>query len=249
MYSNIYAFLLSSIAGFSTLIGFLFIFIEKDRESVISKSLGFASGVMLTISITDLIPSSLDLIIKNYKFIYAVILVLLGFLIGVILSSVIDSKVEKNSKNGSKLYKLGIITMLVIMMHNIPEGIATYITTTQNIKLGIVLTIAIALHNIPEGISISIPIYYSTNSKLKAFIYTLISGLSEPIGAIIAYLFLARFVNDTILGIIYSVIAGMMVNISINELYKESISYNKRNTIIYFIIGGFIMILNHLLFN
>jgi len=243
-----YAFLLSSIAGFSTLIGFLFIFIKKDRVGVISRALGFASGVMLTISLIDLIPNSLDLIINEYKFIYAVFIVLMGFLVGVIISSIIDKKVDKNSKKGSKLYKLGIITMLVIMMHNIPEGIATFITTTNNIKLGIVLTMAIALHNIPEGISISIPIYYSTNSKLKAFIYTLISGLSEPIGAIIAYLFLAKYVDDTILGLIYSIIAGMMINISINELYKESISYNKKNTFIYFIIGSFIMILNHLLF-
>lgn len=249
MISNIYAFLLSSIAGISTLIGFLFIFIKKDRVGVISKALGFASGVMLTISIIDLIPNSLDLIIEKHEFIYALFLVLLSFFTGVILSGIIDSKVEKNSKKSSKLYKLGIITMLVIMMHNIPEGIATYITTTQNIKLGITLTIAIALHNIPEGISISIPIYYSTNSKLKAFIYTLISGLSEPIGAVIAYLFLAKFVNDTSLGVIYSIIAGMMVNISINELYKESINYNKKNTFIYFVIGSLIMIINHLLFN
>jgi len=249
MTSNLYVFLLSSIAGISTLIGFLFIFIKKDREGVISKALGFASGVMLTISIIDLIPNSLDLIIKKYKFIYAVFLALLGFLIGVILSSIIDSKVGKASKKGSKLYKLGIITMLVIMMHNVPEGIATFITTTSNTKLGLILTIAIALHNIPEGISISIPIYYSTNSKLKAFIYTLISGLSEPLGAVIAYLFLSKVVGDTSLGIIYSIIAGMMVNISINELYKESINYNKKNTIIYFVIGSFIMILNHMLFN
>ena len=249
MSRNIYAFLLSSIAGFSTLMGFLFIFIKKDRVGVISKALGFASGVMLTISIIDLIPNSLDLIIKKYEFIYTLILTLTGFFIGIILSSIIDSKVEKNSKKDSKLYKLGIITVLVIMMHNIPEGIATYITSTQNIKLGITLTIAIALHNIPEGISISIPLYYSTSSKLKAFIYIFISGLSEPIGAVIAYLFLARFVNDTMLGLIYSVIAGMMVNISINELYKESINYNKRNTFIYFVIGCLIMIINHLLFN
>lgn len=111
------------------------------------------------------------------------------------------------------------------------------------------LTIAIALHNIPEGISISIPIYYSTNSKLKAFFYTFISGISEPLGALISYLFLSKFINNTILGIIYSTIAGMMINISINELYKESINYNKKNTILYFIIGVFVMILNHLLFS
>lgn len=247
--SNMYAFLLSSIAGLSTLIGFLFIFIKKDREGVISRALGFASGVMLTISIIDLIPNSLDLIINKYTFIYSVFIILIGFLIGIIISGIIDQKVEKSSKKGSKLYKLGIISMLVIMMHNIPEGIATFITTNNNIKLGITLTIAIALHNIPEGISIGIPIYYSTNSKLKAFIYTLISGLSEPIGAIIAYLFLSKIVGDVSLGIIYSIIAGMMINISINELYKESINYNKKNTIIYFVIGSLIMILNHLLFS
>ena len=244
-----YAFLLSFIAGISTLIGFLFIFIKKDREGVISKALGFASGVMITISLIDLIPNSLDLIIKNYKFIRAIFLVLIGFLIGIIISSIIDLKVGEVSKKENKLYKLGIITMLVIMMHNIPEGIATFITTTNDIKLGIVLTIAIALHNIPEGISISIPIYYSTNNKIKAFFYTFVSGMSELFGAIIAYLFLAKFINNTILGILYSIIAGMMINIGINELYKESIIYNKKNTIIYFIIGSFIMILNHILFS
>ena len=249
MTNNMYAFLLSTIAGISTLIGFLFIFIKKDKENIISKALGFASGVMLTISIIDLIPNSLLLIIKNYSLIYTLFLLIIGFLIGIIISSMIDKKVENKSKNSLKLYKLGIISMIVIMMHNIPEGIATFITTTNNVKLGIILTIAIALHNIPEGISISIPIYYSTNNKLKAFFYTLISGMSEPLGALISYLFLSKFVNNTILGIIYAVIAGMMINISINELYKEAINYNKKNTFIYFVIGSTIMILNHLLFN
>lgn len=249
MSGNMYAFLLSSIAGFSTLIGFLFIFIKKDRNNIISKALGFASGVMLTISVIDLMPNSLLLIIKQHNLIYTLFLIFIGFLIGIVISSVIDKKVEKKSKNSLKLYKLGIITMFVIMMHNIPEGIATFITTTNNVKLGIILTMAIALHNIPEGISISIPIYYSTNSKLKSFIYTFISGISEPLGALISYLFLSKFINDTILGIIYSIIAGMMINISINELYKESISYNKKNTFKYFIIGSIIMILNHLLFS
>ena len=248
MSKNLYAFLLSTIAGISTLIGFLFIYIHKDRDTMVSKALGFASGVMLTISIIDLIPSSFLLITKNYSKITSLFFILIGFLIGVIISSLINKRVGEQSKNGLKLYKLGIIAMLVIMLHNIPEGIATFITSTNHAKLGLILTIAIALHNIPEGISISIPIYYSTNSKFKAFLYTFISGMSEPFGALISYLFLSRFVNDTLLGIIYSIIAGMMINISINELYKEAINYNKKNTIVYFILGGFIMILNHILF-
>jgi len=248
MSNNMYAFILSSIAGISTLIGFLFVFIKHDRNSIISKALGFASGVMLTISVIDLVPGSFKLIITKHSLLHSLFLISMGFLAGVLISNIVDKKVEKSSKNSKKLYKLGIITMIVIILHNIPEGIVTYITTTSNIKLGLMLTIAIALHNIPEGISISIPIYYSTSSKLKAFIYTLISGLSEPIGAVICYLFLSRYINDVILGVIYSIIAGMMINISINELYTEAANYNKKDTVVYFIIGSFIMILNHLLF-
>lgn len=126
MTNNIYAFLLSTIAGISTLIGFLFIFIKKDRESVISKALGFASGVMVTISIIDLVPNSFLLIINRYNLIYTLFLIIMGFLIGVVISSIIDKKIEKKSKNGLKLYKLGIITMLVIMLHNIPEDCINY---------------------------------------------------------------------------------------------------------------------------
>ena len=244
----LFPFLLSSIAGISTLIGFLFIYIKRDKKNIISKALGFSSGVMITISIIDLVPNSFILISNKNNGIYTIFLIIISLFIGIFLSSIIDAKVEKSSKNGLKLYKLGIITMFVIMMHNIPEGIATFITTTNNIKLGIILTISIALHNIPEGISISIPIYYSTNSKLKAFIYTLISALSEPLGALLSYLFLSKYINNIILGVIYSSIAGMMINIVINDLYKESINYSKKNTIIYFFIGSFIMILNHIIF-
>lgn len=122
MSSNMYAFLLSTMAGVSTLIGFLFIFIKKDRDSVVSKALGFASGIMFTISIIDLIPNSFLLIIENYNLIYSLFLIILGFIIGIILSSIVDEKVEKKSKEDLKLYKLGIITMLVIALHNIPEG-------------------------------------------------------------------------------------------------------------------------------
>ena len=89
--------------------------------------------------------------------------------------------------------------MIAIILHNVPEGIATFISSSKDISLGISLAIAITLHNIPEGISISIPIYYSTKSKFKALLYTFISGVSEPIGALIAYLFLSKYINDFII--------------------------------------------------
>ena len=145
-----------------------------------------------------------------------------------------------------RLYHLGIIAMLAIIMHNLPEGIATFLTTNENQKLGFSLALSIALHNIPEGISIAIPVYYATLSKKKAFFYTFISGISELVGAIIAYLFLAPIINDFIMAIIYSLIAGIMSHIAIYELLKEAKNY-KIKLIIPFILGFIVMIMSHLL--
>ena len=248
MSNKLYAFLITIISGFSTLLGFLFIYIKNKRENIISNALGFASGVMITISIIDLLPNSFFEFLKYKNKNIAFFLIILFILLGILISGIINSRVESNNKKNLKLYKLGIITMFTIILHNIPEGIVTYITTTNNIKLGILFSFSIALHNIPEGISISIPIYYSTGSKLLAFLYTFVSALSEPLGAIITYLFLYKYINNLILGSIYAIIAGMMINISINDLFKESLEYNKKHTIIYFIIGIIIMLLSHLLF-
>ena len=103
------------------------------------------------------------------------------------------------TKENTKLYRVGIISMLAIILHNIPEGIATFMASSMDKTLGISLAIAIAMHNLPEGISIAVPIYYSTNKKSKAFIYTFISAISEPFGALIAFIFLKNFVNDILL--------------------------------------------------
>ena len=88
--------------------------------------------------------------------------------------------------------------MIAIILHNLPEGIATFVATSSDVKLGLSLAIAIAMHNIPEGISISVPIYYSTGSKKRAIFYTLVSALSEPLGALLAFIFLKNFINDTV---------------------------------------------------
>ena len=137
--------------------------------------------------------------------------------------------------------------MLAIIIHNIPEGIATFMATNTNTKLGINLSIAIALHNIPEGISIAIPIYYSTKSKFKALLYTFISGLSELFGVIITYLFLRPFVNIYTMGILFSIIAGIMIHISLFELLPTSFSYkNKKYTFIFYLLGLIFIIISKL---
>lgn len=249
MIINIYSFLLPILAGLSTLIGTIFIFFKfKNNDKVILSSLAFAAGVMITISLTDLIPESLELL-KSYFFPFPkYIIMLIFFSIGVIISMLIDKYLPDN--NNGKLYKVGIISMFAIIIHNIPEGIATFMATSSDISLGISLTLAIAFHNIPEGISISVPIFYATKSKSKAFLYTLISAISEPFGALLAYIFLRNFINNFILGSLFAVIAGIMVHISYYELLPTSFKYkNKRLSIIFFVSGVVISIINHFVFS
>ena len=249
MIINIYSFLLPILAGLSTLIGTIFIFFKfKNNDKVILSSLAFASGVMITISLTDLIPESLELL-NSYFFPFPkYIIMLIFFSIGVIISMLIDKYLPDN--NNGKLYKVGIISMFAIIIHNLPEGIATFMATSSDISLGISLTLAIAFHNIPEGISISVPIFYATKSKSKAFLYTLISAISEPFGALLAYIFLRNFINNFILGSLFAVIAGIMVHISYYELLPTSFKYkNKRLSIIFFVSGVVISIINHFVFS
>lgn len=140
--------------------------------------------------------------------------------------------------------------MIAIILHNVPEGIATFMTATNDLKLGITLTLAITLHNIPEGISIAVPIFYATQQKRKAIFYTLISGISELFGAIIAYLFLAKYMTDTLMGVLFSFIAGIMIHISVYELIPTSKSYRQvKLTYKSFFIGIIFMLLSHIFMN
>jgi len=237
------SFLLTSFAGLSTLIGYFMIFIKGDKEKIITFSLSFSASVMITLSLIDLIPSSLNYL-NNYIIYFRLLIVIFFFILGICLSYFISHKIENNNS----LKKIGIISLLTIILHNIPEGIITFIISGVNISFGIKLAIAIGLHNIPEGISIAIPIYYGTNNKLKTFIIVLIAGLSEILGAMLCYLFLSNIINNFFIGIIFAIISGMMINISISELLPVAFIYKKKSIIILGVIIGFVMIIvSHLL--
>lgn len=241
------SFLITLFAGLSTLLGYFIIFINKKNiNNIIVKSLSFASAVMITISIIDLIPESYKILKLQFKLFPLFLLILICINIGVILSFNIKKYIPKYDNS---LYKTGVLSMIVIILHNIPEGIITFMTSTNNITLGISLSIAIALHNIPEGISIAVPIYYSKNSKFKAFLYTFMAGLSEFLGAVITYLFLRKFINELTIGLLLSIVAGIMIYIGITELLPESLHYNKKNiTLKYFIIGILFVVFSQFLF-
>lgn len=246
---EILPFLLCLIAGLSTLLGSLFIFVKGNKENIIKCSLAFASGVMLSVSIFDLIPESLTMfqsISKNSIFLNIMFFIIIGLIIPLFIDKILPNKLDQTSK----LYKLGIFTMIAIIIHNIPEGIATYISSETNIKLGISITIAIAMHNIPEGISIAMPVYYATKNKKKAIGLTFLSGMSEPLGAVLAFLFLKPIINNTIMGGLFAIIAGIMTYISIIELLPAALKYKeKKKTIISFLIGILFMYIYKILFS
>lgn len=243
----LYSLILTSLAGMSTLIGLVPIFIKiRNKDHIISASCAFASGVMICISILDLIPESIRYLNNYFNSFLVIILCFIFLILGIMLSIVLDSYIDKVNNNGS-LFKVGILSMIVIILHNIPEGIVTFIVSNKNIMLGLSICIAIALHNIPEGISIAVPIYYSTGSKKKAILYTFIAGLSEPIGAILTGLFLINYVNDIVLGLLFALIAGIMIQLSTSKLLPTSNNYSKRIASMFFILGFIVMFISLLL--
>ena len=229
------------------MIGTIPIFVKiKNENKVIAASLSFASGVMMCVSILDLIPEAIRYLSSNFNCFLIIILCLIFIILGVILSMILDNITDKfNNKNN--LFNVGILSMIVIILHNIPEGIVTFIVSNKNIMLGVSICIAIALHNIPEGISISVPIYYSTNSKFKAIIYTLISAMSELFGAIITYFFLNRYINDKVIGLILSFTAGIMIQIASNKLLPTGNDYDNKLAKLFFVIGFIFMLISLLL--
>ena len=231
------AFIITSIAGLSTLLGTIFVFFKfKDKYKIINISLSFAAAIMITVSLFDLIPEGYNLLSSNIP----LLILLISINIGIIISMFIDKNIH-----GNELYRVGVISMIAIIIHNIPEGIATYIACNHDLKLGIPLAIAITLHNIPEGISISLPIYYAEKSRGKAILYTFISGISEIFGALIAMIFLKDIINNYIMGILLGIIAGIMLYIAIYELIPQAIKYkNKKVSIVSFVVGLIIMLIS-----
>lgn len=231
------SFIITFIAGISTVIGGIIPFFNiKNKERIIIISLAFASGIMIAISMFDLLPEAFNYLKDSYNFFVNGFIIIFSFIGGVVLFKFIDKYLTGDVDN---LYRLGIFSMIAIILHNVPEGIITFILSTNDIKLGIVMAISIALHNIPEGISIMVPIYYGSGGSLKkAFFMTLLAGLSEPIGGVVFYILFKNYINNLMIGILFSVISGIMIYLSFTELLPKSLEYNKRNlTLSFFMIG------------
>jgi ZIP family zinc transporter len=223
------AFLFSLAAGLSTGLGSLVAFFIKDfKHRYLSVLMGFSAGVLIQISFMELLFSA----IMETGFLNANI----AFFVGIATIAAIEflipheyeeEKLTEKEKKNKRLMKTGLLVSAGIVIHNFPEGILTLFGTMKDPHLGLVLLIAIALHNIPEGISVSTPIYYATKNRKKAFIWSLLSGISEPIGALIGFFVLFPFITPFVLNLTLAFVAGIMVFISFDELLPLSLSHGE----------------------
>lgn len=239
------AFSLTLFAGLATGIGsILAFFVKTTNKRFLSFALGLAAGVMIYVSMAEIFFEAQESLVNQLGEIQGSWVTAISFFAGMLLIGFIDrvipqrnqtyeGKTEEEIKQASlrqdnnSLLKTGTFTALAIAIHNFPEGIATFIATLQDPALGVPIAIAIAIHNIPEGIAISVPIYYATGSRKKAFRLSFLSGLAEPAGAVIAYLLLMPFLSETLFGIIFASVAGIMVFISLDELIPQAKRYDE----------------------
>lgn len=268
--------------GVGSLIAFM---AGRTNYRFLSVATGFSAGVMLYVSFVEILVKGSDVLTEAYGDYWGHWVNTAGFFGGMLLIGLIDTLIpaaanphevhteaevkplkdetepppkqyiRDHGLENKKLMRMGLFTALAITIHNFPEGMATFLAALEDPALGVAIAIAIALHNIPEGISVSVPIYYATGSRLKAFCYSLLSGLAEPVGAIIGYLGILFFfggsdgvVPPQVMGILFSGVAGIMVYISLDELLPTSKAYGKgHDSLIGLVSGMLVMALSLLL--
>ncbi|HCX98861.1 MAG TPA: zinc transporter ZupT [Bacteroidales bacterium] len=265
------AFGLTLFAGLSTGIGSAIAFFTKRTNTkFLSVALGFSAGVMIYVSFVEIFFQAKESLTEAIGVTKGTWLTVASFFGGIAIIAIIDrlipsaenpheirmveeideaDEVSKKVLKDKKLMRTGMFTALAIAIHNFPEGLATFTAALTDPALGIAIAVAIAIHNIPEGIAVSIPIYYATGNKRKAFTLSFLSGLAEPVGALVGYFILLPFLTELTFGILFASVAGIMVFISIDELLPAAQEYGEHHLSIYGLIGGMaVMAVSLLLF-
>lgn len=245
---------LTTIAGLATGIGGLLAFFSrpgKDNGRFLSASLGFSGGVMVFISLAELMPEARHALVGEYGSPHGGLLAILALAAGMVITAVIDKMIpevenphhvrseeefnhagDASDDERCKLGRSGLMFALAIGIHNFPEGLATFAGGLSGMDVALPLTCAIALHNIPEGIAIAVPIFYATRSRKKAFLYSLFSGLAEPVGALIGFLILMPFLSATLLAVLFAIVAGIMIYITFDELLPMAETYGQHHIVL-----------------
>jgi ZIP family zinc transporter len=246
--------LITLLAGLATTIGgFITFFVNKNNMKVLSLGLGFSAGVMIFVSLTEILHSAEDLLINYFSNNYHWV-VFVGFILGVLVSKLIDTflpdHVEEDLGEGCdaqckqthRIKRAGILTAIAMAIHNFPEGLGTFLVSSQDLTIGITVAVAIALHNIPEGIAVALPIYHATGKKRKAIWYSFWTGMTEPIGALIGIGLLSLFLPQMFIGIFLAAVVGIMIYIAFDTLLPLSHEYGDWHYAISGIMAGIILI-------
>jgi ZIP family zinc transporter len=259
------AFGLTLFAGLSTGIGSALAFFTKSTSTrFLSISLGFSAGVMVYVSFMEILQKARDAFMIDLSEKTATWYTILSLFAGILIIAVIDRMIPSyenpheirrvedvmaNGRKDPKLVRMGLFTALAIGIHNFPEGIATFMAGLSDTTIAIPIAVAIAIHNIPEGIAVSVPVSYGTGNRKKGFYLSFLSGLAEPVGALLAYFILMPFMSDLLFGAVFAAVAGIMVFISIDELLPTAREYGLHHHSVYgFIVGMAIMALSLLFF-
>lgn len=249
---------LTLLVGLSMGLGsILSFFVKGDNKKFLVKSLSFAAGIMIYVSFMAILPEGIHLMEDYLGHEKGYNLSLVFFFIGIIITAILEHFTHKiggdhghdhnhshnhgSHNHGEHLSKLGLVSAIAIALHNLPEGFALFTAGLKDIKMAIPIALAVTMHNIPLSIAISVPIFYSTKSKKKTFIYTLLVGLCQPLGAILGYLLLSKFLNDFLFGILFSIISGIMVFVSLDELLPTAQKYDDHHIAIYGAVAGMIV--------
>ncbi len=266
MSNVLFAFMLTLFAGLATGIGSLLALLtRKTSPRFLSGALGFSAGVMLYVSFADILVKAKDSLIEALGVKTGSWAVVGAFFAGVLIIALIDNLIPstenphevhtveemdgQSEEHKQKLMRMGVFTALAIAIHNFPEGLATFTAAVTDPKLGIPVAVAIAIHNIPEGIAVAVPVFYATNSRRKAFRLSFLSGLSEPVGALLGYILLRNVLSDSVMGLIFAAVAGIMVYISLDELLPSAREYGEHHIAINGLVAGMaVMAVSLLLF-
>ena len=257
---------LTIFAGLSTGIGSLIGFLSKKfNPKFLSGALGFSAGVMIYVSLVEIFVKAKDSLSAVFGEKQGYTITVIGFFVGIAFMALIDwlipsgenpheiSNIESEGaqENGEdkKLMRMGLFSALALAIHNFPEGLATFMGALADPALGVSIAVAIAIHNIPEGLAVSAPIYYATKDRKKAFIMSFLSGVSEPIGALVGYFLLRSVFNDATFGAIFAGVAGVMIYISLDELLPTAEEYGEHHIAIFGLVAGMaVMAVSLLLF-
>lgn len=261
----IFAFSLTLFAGLSTGIGSALAFYAKQTShKFLSGALGFSAGVMIYVAMIEIFVKARDSLSIVYGDKKGYWITTIAFFVGIAIIGIIDKLVpeaenphelhdpdemESGKKNDKALLRMGLFSALAIAIHNFPEGLATFAGALQDPSLGISIAVAIAIHNIPEGIAVSVPVYYATGDRKKAFLLSFLSGLSEPVGALLGFFILKNVFSEAMFGVVFAAVAGIMVYISLDELLPTAEKYGEHHIAIAGLIAGMaVMALSLLMF-